>query len=305
MQRDVGHMSVLRVEVVELLNPAERQVLLDCTVGLGGHAETLLDAGESGARLIGMDVDEANLRLAGHRLGRFGRRVRLFHANFTEARVVLDQAGVGAADLVLADLGAAATQLNDPERGLSFSRDGPLDMRMDSRTDSRTDRTAADLVNRLGQKQLADLIYTYGQERYSRRIAKAIVSARGSGPILRTVRLAEVVSGAIPPGARRKRRGVHPATRTFQALRIAVNDEMRNLDTLLGLLGEIVADSGVVGIISFHSLEDGRVKRAFADLAGTGRWKRLNKKPICATDDEVARNPRSRSAKLRGIQKLI
>lgn len=300
MEREAGHRSVLRAEVVELLNPAGRKVLLDCTVGLGGHAEALLDAGESEARLIGMDVDEANLRLAGERLGRFGDRVRLFHANFAQVELVLAEAGVAAADVLLADLGVASSQLNDPARGLSFSRDGPLDMRLDP----SGGRTAADLVNKLPQKALADLIYEYGQERFSRRIARAIVAARQRTALTGTVELADVIRRAIPPPARRTRRGVDPATRTFQALRIAVNEEMQNLDALLAALRRVLAVGGTAGIVSFHSLEDGRVKRAFAELAATGAWRRLTRKPIVPSPPEKTENPRSRSARLRGIERL-
>ena len=300
MEREAGHVPVLRAEVVELLNPKGRGVLLDCTVGLGGHAEALLTAGESEACLIGMDIDETSLRLAGGRLGRFAPRVRLFQANFAEADEVLAEAGVPAVDLLLADLGVASCQLDDPGRGFRFSASGPLDMRLDR----REKRTAADFVNDLGEKELADLIYRYGQERYSRQIARAIVRARQRGRLSDTVELAEIVRRAIPAPARRARRGVAPATRTFQALRIAVNDELRNLECLLDLLPEIVAAGGAAGIISFHSLEDRLVKRAFADLAGTEEWQRLNKKPIVPSAGQIAENPRSRSAKLRGIERL-
>jgi len=300
MEREAGHCCVLRAEVVELLNPAGREVLLDCTVGLGGHAEALLDAGGREARLIGMDVDEANLRLAGRRLRPFRDRVRLFHANFAEVELVLAEAGVAAADVLLADLGVASNQLDDPARGLSFSRDGPLDMRLDR----RGGRTAADLVNRLGEKDLADLIYAYGQERFSRWIARAIVTARKQKPLTGTVELADVICGAIPAAARKARRGVHPATRTFQALRIAVNDEITNLERLLAALPKILAAGGAAGVISFHSLEDVRVKRAFAALAGTGSWRLLTKKPITPSAPERAENPRSRPAKLRTIERL-
>ena len=300
MERDAGHVPVLRAEVVELLKPKGRGVLLDCTVGLGGHAEALLAAGGSEACLIGMDIDETGLRLAGRRLERFSHRVRLFHANFAQADEVLAEAGIAAVDLVLADLGVASSQLDDPDRGFRFSASGPLDMRLDR----REKRTAAELVNGLGEKELADLIYTYGQERYSRRIARAIVRARQSGRLSDTVELGEIVRRAIPAPAGRTRRGVDPATRTFQALRIAVNDELRNLERLLAVLPRVVAVGGVVGIISFHSLEDRPVKRAFSDLAGTGKWQRLNKKPLAASAKEIAENPRSRSGKLRGIERL-
>lgn len=283
-----------------MLAPAGQCVLLDCTVGSAGHAEALLETAGPRARLIGMDVDEQNLRMAQTRLRPFGERVRLFLANFTEVRAVLAEAGAAGADVLLADLGVSSNQLDDPGRGLSFSADGPLDMRLDR----RDTRTAADLVNGLGEKALADLIYRNGEERYSRRIARAIVLARGRGRIERTTELAKIVADAVPAAARRSRRGVHPATRTFLALRIAVNEELRALDRLLELLPDVLNVGGRAGIISFHSLEDRRVKNAFAAWAQTGRAKRLTKKPVGPAEAEIARNPRSRSAKLRGIERV-
>jgi 16S rRNA (cytosine1402-N4)-methyltransferase len=283
-----------------MLAPAGRRMLLDCTVGLGGHAEALLDAAGPEATLLGVDVDEANLQLARQRLERFGERVRLFQANFSEADEVLAQAGAAAVDVILADLGIASTQLDDPQRGLSFRADGPLDMRLDP----RQTRTASDLVNTLGETELADLVYEFGEERYSRRIARAIVAARTGRRIERTAELAEIVAKAMPAATKRTRRGVHPATRTFQALRIAVNDEMASLDRLLERLPDLLAPGGRAGIISFHSLEDRRVKRAFASWADTGRAKRLSRKPVTPAEDEMAANPRSRSAKLRGIERI-
>ena len=300
MERSPAHLPVLKGAVLELLSPAGRRVLLDCTVGLGGHAEALLEAAGQAAQLIGIDLDESNLLLAKDRLARFGGRVRLFQASFSDAREVLAEAGVAAADVVLADLGVSSNQLDDPGRGFCFSADGPLDMRMD-RT---TGRTAGELVNALGEKELADVIYEYGQERFSRRIARAIVTARGKEPIENTARLARIVAGAMPAPVRRTRKGVHPATRTFQALRIAVNDELGRLDSLLASLGDLLAPGGSAAIISFHSLEDRQVKHAFADMNQTGRFRLLTRKPITAAEDEIANNPRSRSAKLRGIERI-
>jgi 16S rRNA (cytosine1402-N4)-methyltransferase len=247
-----------------------------------------------------MDVDESNLRKAKERLERFGDRVRLFQANFSELAEVLRQAGVARVDAILADLGVASTQLDDPRRGLSFQADGPLDMRLDV----RRSRTAADLVNDLGEKELADLIYRWGEDRFSRRIARAIVHARMRGRIDRTLQLAEIVASALPARARRPRQGVHPATRTFQALRIAVNEELDSLDKLLATLPNALAEGGRAAIISFHSLEDRPVKRAFAEWEVQGLVRRLTKKPVTATDEEIANNPRSRSAKLRAIERI-
>lgn len=295
-----AHRPVLRDEVVKLLAPQGRSVLVDCTIGLGGHAEAMLQAAGSAAQLIGIDVDEGNLRAARVALERFGSSVRLFQANFADLLDVLELAGVSAADAILADLGVASSQLDDPARGLSFRSPGPLDMRLDSRLRV----TAADLVNGMGEAELADLIFRYGEERYSRRIARAIASSRRGGRIERTDQLAEIVASAIPAAARQRRRGVHPATRTFQALRIAVNDELGNVEKLLKILPGVLTVGGRAGIISYHSLEDRRVKRAFAALAKAGTAELLTKKPVTASDRERSDNPRSRSAKLRAIEKI-
>jgi len=299
MERGRPHLPVLPHELVALLEPSGCRVIVDCTVGAGGHAELLLEAAGGEARLIGIDVDEASLHLAREHLRRFGGRVRLFRANFADLTDVLAEAGAEAADVIVADLGVSSSQLDDPERGLSFIRDGPLDMRMDR----RIRQTAADLVNGLEEKELADLIYAFGEERYSRRIARAIVARRKFRRIDRTADLAEIVAGALPMPARRSRRGVHPATRTFQALRIAVNDELGSLDRLLARLPAALAVGGRVGIISFHSLEDRRVKHAFADWVNKGTARLLTRKPVTPGERELTENPRSRSAKLRGLQR--
>jgi 16S rRNA (cytosine1402-N4)-methyltransferase len=275
-------------------------LLVDCTVGLGGHAEALLEAAGPDARLIGIDMDESNLLAARERLRRFGQRVRLFSANFSELRAVLDEAGAPAADAVLADLGVCSTHLDQADRGFSFLQDGPLDMRLDA----RAPRRAEDLVNLLQEEELADLIYRYGEERYSRRIARAIVAARRRQRISRTLELADIVASAIPAPARHSRRGAHPATRTFQALRIAVNDELASLETMLGALARALNPGARAAVISFHSLEDRPVKRAFADLASEGKARLLTRKPVTAGEQEMDENPRSRSAKLRAIEWL-
>ncbi len=298
MDRFAGHTPVLRDEVAELLSPAAGERIVDCTVGLGGHAADLLSRGGPDLRLIGIDRDEANLARAKQRLAPFAPRVRLFHADFADVAQVLEQAEANAADVLLADLGVASTQLDDPGRGFSFAADGPLDMRMDT----GRGRTAADLVNELRETDLADLIYRYGQERYSRRIARAIVHARRGRRVERTGMLAEIVVGALPAPVRRRRRGVHPATRTFQALRIAVNDELGSLERLLAALPDVLATGARAAVIGFHSLEDRPVKRAFRAWAAEQRAEVLTRKPITASEAESRRNPRSRSAKLRGIR---
>ena len=299
MSLAAAHRPVLLDEVIRALSLDRSGTLLDCTVGLGGHAEAWLRAAPPSAGLIGIDVDPDNLRRARTRLQAFGPRVRLFQANFSEVRQVLEAANIQAVDAVLADLGVASTQLDDPARGLSFQAEGPLDMRMDP----ELRQTAADLVNAMGERELADLIYRYGEERYSRRIARRIVEARREGRIETTTHLASLVAGAIPAPARHSRRGAHPATRTFQALRIAVNDELGSLERLLKILPSILAVGGKAAIISFHSLEDRLVKQAFADWVAGGHASFVTKKPILPTAEETAANPRSRSAKLRAVQR--
>ncbi len=302
---DAGHLPVLLDEVLELLAPAcgehgqttGKRVIVDCTVGLGGHAEALLGSAGSDATLIGIDLDESNLLKTKERLVRFGRRVRLFEADFADTEAVMAEAGVTSADVVLADLGMASTQVDDSLRGFSFQADGPLDMRY-----RLEGRTAADLVNTLGESELADLIYRNGQDRHSRRIARAIVRARKRERIERTEQLARIVAGAAPrTGVRWK---IHPATRTFQALRIAVNGELKSLQRLLEKMPGLMSVGGRAAVISFHSLEDRLVKRAFAAAAEAGTHRLLNKKPITGGAVEIYRNPRSRSAKLRAIERI-
>jgi len=291
-----AHTPVLREAVVDLLRPSAARWIVDCTVGLGGHAEALLAAGGEGLSLIGIDRDAANLRRAADRLGR--ERVRLFHGDFRNVREVLEAVAVERVDGVLADLGVASTQLDDDERGFSFAGDAPLDMRMDREGGGPT---AADLLRTLSERQLADLLYRYADERFSRPIARAIVKARSDGPIARTRQLADLVRRAV--GSRAGRR-IHPATRTFQALRIAVNDELGALDDLLAVLGDILAPGARAVIISFHSLEDRRVKHAFAAMKSDGTGRIITPKPVVPDDTELRRNPRSRSAKLRCVERL-
>ncbi len=294
------HLPVLPVEVLELLRPADGDLIVDCTVGAAGHGEAMLAATGGKGRLIGIDLDEKSLVMSKQKLDRFGDRVRLFQGSFSDIRDVLAEASETSADVVLADLGISSWQLDDPQRGFSFSSDGPLDMRINR----SEDKTAADLINNLTEKELADLIFQLGQERFSRRIARAIVEKRKDEPIERTGRLAQIVAGAIPAQARRTRRGVHPATRTFMALRIAVNDEMGHLDRLLAVLPDVLSPGGRAGVISFHSLEDRRVKLAFREMKQAGIVKLLTKKPVTASQQEIEKNPRSRSAKFRVVERV-
>jgi 16S rRNA (cytosine1402-N4)-methyltransferase len=272
------------------LDPRPGQVIVDCTVGSGGHARLIAERILPGGRLIGLDQDPSMLELARPQLA--GLPVTLVHGSFDQITDVMHEQGITAVDGVLADLGTSSDQLDNPARGLSFQQDAPLDMRMDP----GRGETAADLLRRLPERDLADLIYRFGEERMSRRIARRIVAERERQPIETTGRLADLLRRSVPRG----RGGIDPATRTFQALRIAINDELGALDRLLARLPDCVKPAGRAVVISFHSLEDRRAKQAFRD---TTVWQVLTKKPVTAGEDEERANPRSRSAKLRAAMK--
>ncbi len=308
------HKSVLLHETIEMLNPQVGEIFVDCTLGLGGHTEAILQMAEN-IEVIGIDQDTEAIRFAKERLGRFGERIKIFHANFAEIEDVLKKAGVQKVNGVLADLGVSSLQFDKAERGFSFRFDAPLDMRMD--TDSGYE-TAAELLERLSEEEIADLIYKYGEERMSRRIARRIVWKREIGEAVKTTReLADTVEKAIGRGKSKDK--IHPATRTFQALRIAVNREIEILEEFIGDAVEILESEGRLAIITFHSLEDRIVKQTFQKLAGKcscpprlpqcvcGAEKKieiLTRKPIVPDELEIAENPRSRSAKLRICQKI-
>ncbi|TMA99804.1 MAG: 16S rRNA (cytosine(1402)-N(4))-methyltransferase RsmH [Deltaproteobacteria bacterium] len=304
------HRTVLRREAVDLLAPAPGKVFLDGTLGGGGHAEALLDAG---ARVIGLDQDPAALQAARARLGARGEQFVAEQANFRDARGVLDRLGVREVDGALVDLGVSSPQLDDAGRGFSFRARGPLDMRMDP---TRGEPLSA-LLSRWDEKALARILDTLGEERFARPIARAIHRAHREGKLADTAVLADVVGRAIPRKAWLK--DLHPATRTFQALRIAVNDELGALSDFVGDLPRIVARGGRAAAISFHSLEDRIVKLGFAKLAtgcicpprlpvcACGRvaqWKVLTRKAVQTSEAEQRENPRSRSARLRAVERL-
>jgi len=295
-----GHEPVLLDEVLIHLNPRPGQVFVDCTLGRAGHSSAIAQRlGESGV-LIGLDADPRNLIYAKSRLENAPCTVRLFHANFAELEDVLAEANTPLVHGILADLGISTNQLFDPAYGLSFAQEMDLDMRLDP----RIRRTAADIVNTTREDDLANILFDFAQERFSRRIARKIADARRQAPITTTERLADLVRSAIPSrgGAPDK---IDPATRTFMALRMAVNDELGNLTALLRKAPEHLHPAGGrFGVISFHSTEDRLVKQAFRSLEQTGQASIVTKKPIAPTDDETHRNPRSRSAKLRVIEKL-
>ena len=290
-----GHVPVLREEVLALLQPGPGGRYLDATVGLGGHAEAILQASAPGGTLLGIDRDGEALELARQRLAPFGPRVTLVRGRYEE---LADLPGIGQGfDGILFDLGSSWLQLDSAERGFSFGREGPLDMRMDR----STGQTAADLVNRLSERDLADLIFRWGEERWSRRIARAIVEARRRAPIRTTTELASLAAGVIP--RRAWPRHIHPATRTFQALRIAVNDELAGLGPALEKAVALLRPGARAAAISFHSLEDRIVKQTWRGLEVSGRARVLTKRPITPGETEVAGNPRARSAKLRAVER--
>lgn len=290
------HQPVMGAEVVALLSAVRPLRIVDATLGTGGHAALLLEAAPASACLLGLDRDRQALALASVRLEQFGGRVITRQANFSELESLVREAGFSAVDAIVADLGMSSFALDDASRGFSFMREGPLDMRMDDRAPIR----AYDLVNEEPEAELARIIYEYGEERGSRRIARAIVEARRRRPIQTTTELRAVVERAV--GSHRIG-GVHPATRTFQALRIAVNDELGSLKELLDAGPRCLAPGGRMAVIAYHSLEDRLVKTRFRELAHGGGYTLLTRKAMRPTPEEVHRNPRARSARLRCLER--
>ena len=294
MSAPFEHRSVMLRETIELLAPRAGGVYADATLGGAGHAEAILDASAPDGRLIGVDRDPRALEAARGRLSRFGARATLVHAAFSDLSRVLRESGAPRVDGVVADLGVSSPQLDDAERGFSFRTEGPLDMRMDT----TRGETARELIGRLSERELADVIYAFGEERKSRRVARTIKEAEAQDQLHTTEDLRRAVVRAVGPS---RGRGIDPATRTFQALRIAVNGELTELDALLAQLPDVLADRGVAVLISFHSLEDRKVKQCFR---GQDALRPLTKKPLVAQDDEARENPRSRSAKLRAASRV-
>jgi 16S rRNA (cytosine1402-N4)-methyltransferase len=290
------HEPVLVSETVTLLDPARGGLFVDCTVGLGGHSRALLEAGAS--RILGLDRDPDALTIAASALSAFADRVELVHADYRDLDRVLDARGIDGVAGALADLGVSSLQLGADGRGFSFQRDEPLDMRMDRTAGP----TAAELLADVGEEELANVIFQHGEERYSRRIARAVVHARLRSPLATTGQLAEIVRRSIPVRGRQR---IDPATRTFQALRIWVNRELEGLDVFLAAAARRLLGGARLAVIAFHSLEDRIVKHTFRALAhGEAAIRILTKRPLEAGEDEVARNPRARSAKLRAIERL-
>ena len=288
------HTPVMVAEVLEHLAPERGGIFIDCTVGLGGHARALLEAGAS--RLIGLDRDPHALARSREALAAFGDRVELVHSDYRELNGVLDARGISGVDGVLADLGVSSMQLDTPERGFSFKRDDVLDMRMDT---SRGN-TAAEMLATADEQTLADVIYTLGEERHARRVARAILAARSQAPIATTGRLADVVRRAIP---RKGYSRIDPATRTFQAVRIWVNRELEGLGDFLTASVTRLNAGGRMVVIAFHSLEDRIVKHTFRALQSEGRVAIRTKRPVTPAAAEVEGNARARSAKLRAVDR--
>ncbi len=290
------HQPVMVREVIEALAIQPDGIYLDGTVGGGGHAREIASRLQTGL-LIGLDCDPHAVELARARLREFGDRVRLFHANFAKLDMVLDNLGIRSVNGILLDLGVSLTQLDTAERGLSFRFEGPLDMRLDP----TQALTAADLVNSLDERALTRIFRDYGEERWAARIARTIVRERRTAPLETTSDLVRIIERSIPAAVRRKSR-IHPATRVFQALRIAVNDELNNLDRALAVGIERLAPGGRFAVISFHSLEDRLVKRCFRAQMTANKAEQIWG-PVRPSSEECAQNPRARSAKLRVLAK--
>lgn len=290
------HVPVMVSETVTLLQAERGGLFLDCTVGLGGHARALLEAGAT--HVLGLDRDLDALAVARDTLSPYGNRVRLVHADYRDVDDVLRREGIELVDGALADLGVSSMQFDEPGRGFSFQRDEALDMRMDR----SAGETAAELLARVSESDLADVIYGYGEERHSRRIARAIVEARGEAPVDTTGRLAALVRRAVPSRGYNR---IDPATRTFQALRIWVNRELDGLDRFVQTIAHRLRAGARFAVITFHSLEDRIIKHTLRALDRTDAVVRvLTKKPLVPSEEERQRNPRARSAKLRVAERL-
>ncbi len=293
-----GHIPVLVEEVMDLLACGRHKTYIDATLGGGGHALEILKRSSPDGIVIGMDWDEDAIVEAKKVLMPFGERVKIFRENFIHLPELLKTLGIGEVDGILLDLGLSSLQLEKKERGFSLKGEGPLDMRMDQ----RIDRTAADLVNELSYQELESTLRNFGEERWAKRIAKAVVIEREKKPVETTQQLRQIVHRAIP--GRFHSRKIDPATRAFQALRIRVNQELENLRKILEMGWKFLRRGGRICVVSFHSLEDRMVKETFRRLDKDGVMREMTKKPITPSEEERRRNPRSRSAKLRCAERV-
>jgi len=295
------HLPVLLEEVMQFLDCRPDRIYVDATVGSGGHARRILEKSSPTGRVIGLDWDAAALARTREALAPFGDRFHLVQSNFRDLKEVLDSLAIKAVDGILADLGLSSEQLEDPERGFSFQKDAPLDMRMDL----RRGLMAGDLIRRSTGEEMTRILREFGEERWANRIAKAIILRRRLGPLSTTGALVEVIRKSIPAYYSR----IHPATRTFQALRIAVNEELDNLENFLKTCPDLLNPGGRIAIISFHSLEERIVKsyfqqRAKREKGRPGLFRILTRKPLVPSAGEIRSNPRARSAKLRVMEKI-
>lgn len=292
------HVPVLLKEVLDGLNPQPGDDVLDGTLGAGGHAAAILERTAPDGRYLGLDLDEAALETARKNLDRFGSRVMLVRGSYRDAAEISAERGFGPFQAALLDLGFSSLEIDDPARGFSFRRDGPLDMRYDE----RQELTAAEIVNSWPERDLERIFRLYGEEKFAHRLAGAIVEARRRHRFVGTLEFVEALGGALPGSARHGR--IHFATRVFQALRIAVNDELGTVEAALPTLLDLLAPGGRLAVISFHSLEDRLVKQFMRGEERAGRLKAMTKRPVVASEDEERVNPRARSAKLRVAIKL-
>ena len=294
-----SHEPVLLEEALYFLDPLPGKVIIDATIGAGGHAEEILKRLQPGGKLIGIDRDSESLRIAHERLKFFENSFMLVNKNFRFIKDIILELGIGEVDGILFDMGISSIQMETGERGFSIKNIGPLDMRMDR----NQSLTAKELVNKLSESELSGLIKSCGEERFHKRIARNIVFARKRKEIATTHELTEVVCRSLPHGLKRQR--IHPATRTFQALRIRVNDELGGIEEALRQAPDILKKNGRMCVISFHSLEDRIAKNILKDFKAKGICKTLTKKVVRAKEEELLRNPRSRSAKLRAAERSI
>jgi 16S rRNA (cytosine1402-N4)-methyltransferase len=292
------HIPVMCGEIINYLNLAAGKTIVDATIGMGGHSLKIIEGILPGGKLIGIDRDEDAIKTASSRLSDRSSSCQFVYGNFIDIDKILTEAGVQKVDGILLDLGVSSAQLEDPSRGFSFQSEGPLDMRLDRNSYI----SAYDLVNNLNEEELSELLWNFGEERWHNRIARYLVQEREKHPISTTLELSQAVSRAIPYRYRHYR--IHPATRTFQAVRIAVNRELESLEIVIRKAVELLEKNGRICVISFHSLEDRIVKFSFRDFAAKGLIKIITPKPLVPADEEVRQNPKSRSAKLRVAERL-